>query len=452
MLKKRSFKVFAFVVALMFITMQSVLALDMNEIQTPTGFKALLTIVPLVLVLVLLFLKVDMVLAGIIAAVLAMLIGGLAFTELNKQVMAAIPSMLSNTVPIVNSAVAMAVFKAGSYTASLELVNRAVKGKLEYVAGFLVILVGAATYMSGIGGGTLMVVAPMAFVAVGAVPSLIAAMSIAAAVGFATSPASLESSVVANLGGYDVALHVATMRPYWLLFTAIAIVIAFIGVKRANIDAKAKSDARYAEMSSGTLARYTIPAIFLLSAVIFGPFINKAIGFALITPVVYMVVTLLLVFVCTDTDINKSFGAIVDGSSYILTRLFQVGIFLGFINVIALTGTFGVIAGVARLVPEFIVVSVAVLTGVLIGIPAGAYVGSILGLVLPVGIALGFSPLALGFVTMGVAFGSQMSFVNIGMQAQSSGFQIPILQVVKGNLKYLWGVAIVLMVIALFMH
>ncbi|WZU01041.1 hypothetical protein MGH68_16445 [Erysipelothrix sp. D19-032] len=76
------------------------------------------------------------------------------------------------------------------------------------------------------------------------------------------------------------------------------------------------------------------------------------------------------------------------------------------------------------------------LTGILIGIPAGAYVGSILTLVLPVGVALGFSPLALGFVTMGVGMGSQMSFVNITMQALSSGFQIPILDVVKGNVKW----------------
>ena len=34
---------------------------------------------------------------------------------------------------------------------------------------------------------------------------------------------------------------------------------------------------------------------------------------------------------------------------------------------------------------------------------------------------------------MAVGLGSQMSFVNITMQAQSSGFNIPILQVVKGN-------------------
>ena len=193
----------------------------------------------------------------------------------------------------------------------------------------------------------------------------------------------------------------------------------------------------------------TLPAIFLLFAVIFGPLINDLIGFVLFTPLVYMVVTLALIFVCTDFSMNQSVEAMVDGSTYILTRLFQVGIFLAFINVIAETGTFAVIAGAAQNAPAAIVVPVAILTGVLIGIPAGAYVGSVLTLVLPVAVSLGFPVLALGFVTMGVGLGSQMSFVNITMQALSSGFQIPILDVVKGNVKWLSLAAVLLLVIGL---
>ncbi len=162
-----------------------------------------------------------------------------------------------------------------------------------------------------------------------------------------------------------------------------------------------------------------------------------------------MVVTLALIFVCTDFSMNQSVEAMVDGSTYILTRLFQVGIFLAFINVIAETGTFAVIAGAAQNAPAAIVVPVAILTGVLIGIPAGAYVGSVLTLVLPVAVSLGFPVLALGFVTMGVGLGIQMSFVNITMQALSSGFQIPILDVVKGNVKWLSLAAVLLLVIGL---
>jgi hypothetical protein len=408
-----------------------------------------LVIVPLILVLVLLFLKVDMIIAGLVAGVLAMVIGGISLADANAQLLETIPSMLSITVPIINSAIAMAVFKAGSYSAALTLAKRGTKGKVEYVSAFIVILLAAATYMSGIGGGSAMVIAPLAFAAVGVVPELIAAMSLSAAVSFTTSPASLESSIVSKLGDVSVSDYVSTMRPYWLLFVVLAIILAFWGTKRRKIGFKESADDVFDKKTNGELFKLTLPAIFLLFAVIFGPIVNELIGFTLFTPLVYMVLTLALVFICTDFSMNQSVEAMVDGSTYILTRLFQVGIFLAFINVIAQTGTFAVIAGVAQNAPEFVVVPVAILTGVLIGVPAGAYVGSVLTLVLPVAVSLGFPPLALGFVTIGVGLGSQMSFVNITMQALSSGFQIPILDVVKGNIKWLSMASVLLLVIGL---
>ena len=116
---------------------------------------------------------------------MAMVIGGISLATANSLFLAAIPSMLSITVPIINSAVATAVFKSGGYTSALALVRRGIGGKVEYFAAFIVILMSAATYMSGIGGrycdGSL---APLAFAAVGAIPELIAAMCLAAAVSF----------------------------------------------------------------------------------------------------------------------------------------------------------------------------------------------------------------------------------------------------------------------------
>jgi len=306
----------------------------------------------------------------------------------------------------------------------------------------------AATYMSGIGGGSAMVIAPLAFAAVGVVPELIAAMSLAAAVSFTTSPASLESSIVSQLGEFEVASYVSTMRPYWILFVILAMILAFWGTKHRGVGFKEEENDKYAEMSNGKLWRFTFPAIFLLFAVILGPVVNSVIGFELFTPLFYMIVTLFLIYLCTDFPLNKSVDAMIDGSTYILTRLFQVGIFLAFINVIAQTGTFSVIAGLASSAPTVIMVPVAVLTGILIGVPAGAYVGSVLTLVLPVAVSLGFSPLALGFVAMGVGMGSQMSFVNITMQALSSGFQLPILDIVKGNVKWISIASVLLLIIS----
>lgn len=415
----------------------------------PTGFHAILTLVPLIVVLVLLFLKVDMVIAGLAGGVLAMLIGGIGLAEANSQLLETVPSMLAITVPIINSAIAMAVFKSGGYTAALTLAKRGTKGKVEYVSAFIVILLAAATYMSGIGGGSAMVIAPLAFAAVGAVPELIAAMSIAAAVSFTTSPASLESSIVSKLGDVSVAEYVSIMRPFWLVFLAFAILLAFFGTKRRNIGFKEEKDNEFDTFSNKKLFKMTLPAIFLLFSVIFGPLVNQLTGIAIFTPIFYMVATIALIFVCTPFGLNQSVEAMIDGSTYILTRLFQVGIFLAFINVIAETGTFSVIAGVATNAPAVIVVPVAVLTGILIGIPAGAYVGSVLTLVLPVAVSLGFSPLALGFVTVGVGLGSQMSFVNITMQALSSGFQTPILEVVKGNIRWVSIAAAILLIMSL---
>ncbi|MDA9470322.1 citrate transporter [Enterococcus sp. 5H] len=425
-------------------------AQEIDEIVAPTGIQAIIVIIPLIVVLVLLFKKVDMIIAGFVGGVLAMIIGGIGLEQANTQLLETVPTMLGITVPIINSAIAMAVFKSGGYSAALTLAKRGTKGKVEYVSAFIVILLAAATYMSGIGGGSAMVIAPLAFVAVGVVPELIAAMSLAAAVSFTTSPASLESSIVSKLGDFSVAKYVSDMRPIWLIFCALAIILAFWGTKRRNLGFKESEEDEYATMSNRKLFKLTLPAIFLLFSVIFGPVVNDLVGFPLLTPLVYMVLTLFLIFLCSTFTLNQSVEAMVDGSTYILTRLFQVGIFLAFINIIAETGTFAVIAGVASAAPIMIMVPVAILTGILIGIPAGAYVGSVLTLVLPVAVSLGFSSVELGLVAVGVGLGSQMSFVNITMQALSSGFQIPILEVVKGNVKWISIASVILIAIGFF--
>ena len=125
-MKKKGTFVSLFMALILFIfSERTVFAAEaINEIVAPTGVKAFLVLIPLVLVLVLLFKKVDMIIAGLIAGILAMIIGGISFAEANSQLLEAIPTMLSITVPIINSAVAMAVFKAGSYTAALTLAKR----------------------------------------------------------------------------------------------------------------------------------------------------------------------------------------------------------------------------------------------------------------------------------------------------------------------------------------
>ncbi|MEI7612614.1 MAG: citrate transporter [Betaproteobacteria bacterium] len=413
-----------------------------------SGIAQVIGVVPILLILGLLFMQVNMLVAALAGGVMAMIIGGLGIDAANKGLVESVPKMLSITVPIINSAVAMAVFKAGGYASALTLVRRNIGGRVEYVGAFIVILQAAATYMSGIGGGSAMVIAPLAFAAVGAIPAVIAGMSIAAAASFTTSPASLESSVVSKLTGVPVAEYVSLMQPYWLLFCVIAVVIAFVGTLRAKSLFTGEEPAEYRAMSNAELWKRTIPAIFLLFSVIAGPFVNKLVGSPVLGPIAYTIITTALVYFCSDFNLNQSVDAMIDGSSYILTRLLQVGIFLVFIGMIEKTGAFATIAGIVKMAPPALVVPTAVIAGFAIGFPAGAYVGSILILILPIAVALGFSPLAVGFVTIGVGFGSQVSLVNITMQALSAGFRIPIIQVSKGNAPYVCSCLALLVVLS----
>lgn len=410
----------------------------MDEVvMTPTGFYAFLTIIPIIVILVLLFLKVNMLVSGLIGGILAMVIGGIGLERANELLLESIPDILTVTVPIINSAIAGAVSKSGGYLAALTLVKRKIGNKIEYLAAFIVFLTSAATYMSGIGGGTAMVLAPLAFAAVGVIPEVIVGMSIAAAVSFTTSPASLETSVATNLAGVAATDYVSAMRPYWILFTVIAIVIAFIGTKRRGALLEDEDEGELEDKTDQELFKNTIPVIFLLFAVIVGPIINNLVGMPILGPLMYMIITVGLIALCTDLNISESADAMIDGSTYILTKLFQVGIFLTFINIIGDTGAFSAIVSVINVVPEAFVVPVAVIAGFAIGVPAGAYVGSILTLVLPVAISLNLPILSIGFITMGIGLGSQLSFVNITTQAISSGFETPILDVVRGNTKWI---------------
>ncbi|RRD32466.1 citrate transporter [Streptococcus minor] len=424
-------------------------AQDISEVPTPEGYMKFVVIIPILLILFLLFKKVDMLVAGFIGGALAMVIGGISIGKANELLMASIPAMLGITGPIINSAIATAVFKSGGYSSALALVRRGIKGKVEYFAAFIVLLMAGATYMSGIGGGTAMVLAPLAFAAVGAVPEIIAAMCLAAAVSFTTSPASLESSIVSQLTSQPVGNYVETMRLYWLLFTIIAIIIAFVGARRNKTIFQGEESEEIAALSTKELWIRTIPAIFLLFAVIAGPTINSWLGFPILGTFMYLIITILLIFLCTKFTLKESSTALVDGSQYILTRLFQVGIFITFINIITQTGAFGVIVEAAKVAPNSLIVPALILAGFAIGVPAGAYVATILALVIPIGVSLNLPLLAIGFITMAVGLGSQMSFVNITMQAQASGFHIDILDVVKGNTKWILGALTLLIILSL---
>ncbi len=417
--------------------------------QGSAAFSAF-SIVPLLVILALLFLRVNMLIAGLAGGVIAMIAGGITVLQANGIMIEQVKNLMSiAVVPILNSAVAMAVFKSGGYSAALTLVRRSIGSHVAIMGAFIVFLQAAATYMSGIGGGSAMVIAPLAFAAVGAIPAVIVGMSIAAATCFTTSRASLETATVLKLANIPVDKYADMMFPYMAFFVVLAMAIAAFGAwKNGGIFSGEESE-DIKKMSNSELKMATLPAVFLLLAVVFSPVINKAMGTPVVIPLVYTVITLALVGLCTKFNFSQTCDALIDGSSYILTRLFQVGLFLMFIALIDKIGAFATIAAIAKNAPISLMIPAAVLAGFLIGVPAGGYVATILGLILPVAVALNFPPLAIGFVTMGVGLGSQVCPVNITMQALSFGFQIPIMQVVRGNAVWILPCVAILMAMSL---
>lgn len=423
----------------------------------PEGFLfKFLVIFPLVLMIYLLYKNVNMTITGFIGGTIAILVSYLVLKEpitllsANKTMLKAIPDMLNFAAPIINSALAMAVFKSGGYTSALTLAKKKVNNKVEYLAIFIVLLQAAATYMSGIGGGSAMVIAPLAFAAVGVIPEVIAAMSIATAFAFTTSPASLETSIVSKFANITSTEYSNSVRIVTLIVVILSLGLAYYGAKKNKNNNVNEVKTEYDEMTDKQLWINTIPTIFLLFSVIFGPVLNKVLPTPIFLPLVNIIVVILLIALCTKFNVNQASDAMIDGSNYILTRLLGVGIFITFIRIIDQTGAFAVIVDTANLLPSSVTLPALVLAGFLIGVPSGAYVGAILTLILPIAVKFNLTPLQIGFIAMGVGLGSQMCFVNITMQALSAGFQIPILKVVKGNTKWVLTSVGILMLLSLF--
>ena len=141
---------------------------------------------------------------------------------------------------------------------------------------------------------------------------------------------------------------------------------------------------------------------------------------------------------------------LIDGSRFILTTLFGVGIFLGFINMIGFLGTFAELAGLIANAPEWIIVFLACALGFVIAIPSGAFAAGVLTLILPTMTLIpGLSPLAFGLIAISVGLGTQISPVQINVAALADGFKISIFEVIKGNSKFVLTAAGIVGVVAL---
>ena len=409
--------------------------------------ELIINLIPLLVILVLLFLKKHMLFSGLVGGLIAVVIGGFNLGDVNGAVMDGVRTMFSYTAPILFAAAAVMVSKAGSVKAVVQLAENAFKGNIAIFAGILVLIQAAATYMAGMGAGNTMVIAPLVALAVGAVPEVIAGMAIVTAVGFTTSPASTETVLAAEAAGIDVVQHASNMLPMTLLFFLLGASIAVYGVWKRGVIISEKNVDR-SETIEGNLYVRALPATALLLFVILGSRINGLIGFVVFTPVTTVMIAAILTAMLTPLKINKTAEALVDGSRYILTTLFGVGIFLSFINLIAKLGTFEQLASLVGTVPQGFIVPAAMVMAFLIAIPSGAFAAGVLVLILPTLSLLGLPSQAMGFVAIAVGLGTQISPVQINVAALSEGFGVEILSICRSNLKFILSALLILILLS----
>lgn len=397
----------------------------------------ILSLIPLLVIVILLFKKKHMLFAGLVGGILTIIIGKLGMSEVNSIFLESIKNMLGIIVPILYASVAAMVSKAGSIEALVEIANRGLKGKINILAGIIILIQGFATYMAGTGAGNTMVIAPIALAAVGVIPEIIGAMSIITAVGFTTSPTSTETIIAAQSANVDVITHSSNMLPYTIFFYLFAACLAIYGVtKRKSILNESNSNFIIEEKSS-KLLKMAIPAVVLLLMVVLGKKINSFSGYELVTPLSAVLLTCILTVICTNKTIDDVSDSLIDGSKFLLTTLFSVGIFLSFINMMQHIGTFNNIASLASKVPTVIVLPTAIILAFLIAIPSGAFTAGVLALILPTLSVLGLPSVAMGLVAIATGLGTQISPVQINVSALAKGFEQDIIDIIKYNMKFI---------------
>jgi hypothetical protein len=429
-------------------------------------------LLPLLVMLVLVLRNKHMILAGLAGGLVAMLVGGIGFAEAGKIVAAAIPGMTGIITPVIYSAVALVLAKLGGFEALLGL-SRRVIGKRQYLIAAAIVLIQAlATYAAGLGAGNTMVTGPLAMVVIGAVPQLIAGMAIVTAASFMTSPSGADAATISKIAGVEISAYTDTMFPLAVCLWIVGMALAAFGVWKSgsllikgdsttvseSADGTGAAAKATAVKTTGTAAVLSLkeqfikalPPIYFLLVVVAGKNLNELMDYNLFGPVFNMFSTLLLAFLVTRQAPGKIAEDVVQSSSFLLTKLFAIGIFLGFINILAEIGTFSYIAGFIKSAPSFITVPVAVLIAFCIAIPAGGYSVGVSTLVMPIMVESGLSLLQIGLAALAVGIGTQMSPVQINVASLSQSFKLDIQRIVKINAPYMIAVAVILCILGFF--
>ena len=409
----------------------------------------IVVLLPLLVMLILVLRNKHMILAGLVGGLTAMLVGGIGFSQASKIVMTSIPGMTGIITPVIYSAVALVLAKLGGFEALLGL-SRRVFGRKQYLIAAAIVLTQAlATYAAGLGAGNTMVTGPLALAIVGAVPQLIAGMAIVTAASFMTSPSGADAAAISKIANIEIATYSDTMFPITVCLWTLGMTIAAFGVWKSGSVLQDEDT-----MSDVTLKEQLIkvmPPVYFLIVVVAGKNLNELFDYSLFNPIFNMFSTLMLGFAVTRQSPGKLAEELVQNSSFLLTKLFAIGIFLGFINILAEIGTFTYIAEFIKSSPAFVTVPVAVFIAFCISIPAGGYSVGVSTLVMPIMVESGLSITQIGLAALAVGVGTQMSPVQINVASLSQSFKLDIQRIVKINAPYMAGVAAILCIMGFFL-
>ncbi len=442
----------------------------------------LLSMLPLFVILVLLLppFRFHFLFAGLIGGITAVIIGGLGPGTVTKLVFDGMGQIMSIFSVMLFAATAMVLARCGCTKAVMELIRGWFGERLEYVAGAMVLVQGAAVYMAGSGAANTLVTAPLVFTVVGFVPQVIAGMSIASGATWATSPSSAESAYISKQMNISVNDYASYMFPYTVTFWAIGMVLAWYGARRYRLAGKLQpgvslktgtpanspsagassqpapaiataAAAEEAPIGAGfSAARRALPFFIMLILILVGPPINRATGVPLFSPVLIPLWVLVAAGLLLWVHPNTLAEMFIEGGVTILRYLFAVAVFLGMINLLAEIGTFTAVAGIVSFAPVTLLTMAGLVAAFLIAIPSAAYTVGIDALIIPVLSAAGVPVWAFGFVGIAVAQGAMISPAQINVAATGHGFQTDIMTIIRTNLPYMPAAFVVTVIMAAF--
>lgn len=415
-----------------------------------------LLVLPLLAVLILLLppFRAHVLVAGFVGGLLAIIIGGLSIGDATSLFTEGVSRLFSITSVLLFASTAMVLARAGSMSSTLSILDRWLKGKVQWIAATMVLVQALAVYAAGHGAANTLVTAPLLFSAVGFNPLTVVAMSLVSGASWATSPASAESAVISDAMGITAQQYANFMLPFTATIWVIAAILAFVGVSRALKNGTLKPGVSpEGAGAEGEMAAHgeqellgdpnapgwkrALPFFALVAMMVFGPLVNRAVGTAIFTAFTTPFIAIFLAAALVKINFNTLAKEFVKGSAPILGYLFLVGVFLGFVNMLGEIGTFEVLAGLPGALSGSIVGIAALVVAFVIAIPSAAYTAAIDALILPVMAAAGVPTALFGFVGVAVAQGAMMSPVQVNVAASAHGFRTTVMKIVSNNAPYM---------------